>query len=115
MATPTARKPVNIVYGVDEVPPFGVTVLSGFQHVGLISIFLVYPLLVSREGGLFRGADLRQPESDDADLGIGAMSPEYGSRHPWGARSCVRLSALQRIWSPRCWRSRWAEWRLCSV
>lgn len=52
MATPTARKPVNIVYGVDEAPPVGVTVLSGLQHVGLISIFLLYPLLLSREGGL---------------------------------------------------------------
>ena len=52
MATPSARKPINIVYGVDEAPPFGVTVLSGLQHIGLISIFLLYPLLVSREGGL---------------------------------------------------------------
>jgi xanthine permease XanP len=46
------RRPANIVYGVDEAPPIGVTVLSGLQHVGLISIFLLYPLLVSREGGL---------------------------------------------------------------
>ena len=48
------RKPLEIVYGVDDVPPLGVTVLSGLQHVAIIAIFLVYPLLLSREAGLAR-------------------------------------------------------------
>jgi NCS2 family nucleobase:cation symporter-2 len=48
------RKPLEILYGVDDVPPLGVTLLSGFQHVALIAIFLVYPLLLSREAGLAR-------------------------------------------------------------
>jgi xanthine permease XanP len=42
------RKPPNVVYAVDEAPPPVVTVLNGIQHVGLIAIFLVYPLLVFR-------------------------------------------------------------------
>jgi NCS2 family nucleobase:cation symporter-2 len=45
------RKPANVVYGVDEIPPLGVNVLSGFQHVGLITIYLVYPTLVAEASG----------------------------------------------------------------
>jgi NCS2 family nucleobase:cation symporter-2 len=43
------RKRAGILYGVDEVPPLGVTVVSALQQVGLISIFLLFPLLVCRE------------------------------------------------------------------
>lgn len=46
------RKPTGIVYGVDETPPAGITVLSGLQHVGLVSVILLFPLLVGREAGL---------------------------------------------------------------
>jgi xanthine permease XanP len=48
------KKPLEILYGVDDVPPLGVTLLSGLQHVAIISIFLVYPLLLAREAGLAR-------------------------------------------------------------
>jgi len=40
------KKPSGIVYGVEESPPAGITVLSGLQHVGLISVILVFPLPV---------------------------------------------------------------------
>ncbi len=46
------RKPLEIQYGVDDVPPLGVTLISGLQHVAIIAIFLVYPLLLAREAGL---------------------------------------------------------------
>ena len=42
------KKPASLVYGVEESPPPLVTVLNGVQHVGLIAINLVYPLLVFR-------------------------------------------------------------------
>ena len=45
------RKPPNVIYGVDESPPVGVVVLSGLQHVGLASIYLVYPVLVAQAAG----------------------------------------------------------------
>jgi xanthine permease XanP len=45
------RKPPGIVYGADEAPPRGVTVLTAIQHVGVMSIFLIYPVLISREAG----------------------------------------------------------------
>lgn len=42
------RKPANIIYGVDESPPLPVTIFNGIQHVGVVAINLVYPLLVFR-------------------------------------------------------------------
>ncbi len=46
------KKPRNIVYGVDEVPPRGVLLLSGVQHVGLVAIFLLVPVIAGRQAGL---------------------------------------------------------------
>jgi NCS2 family nucleobase:cation symporter-2 len=48
---PPGKKPPDIVYGVDDVPPLLVIALSGLQHVGLIAIFLIFPLLVVKELG----------------------------------------------------------------
>jgi xanthine permease XanP len=45
------RKPPGIVYGADDVPPRGVALLTAIQHVGMMSIFLIYPVLISREAG----------------------------------------------------------------
>jgi xanthine permease XanP len=45
------RKPLNILYGAGESPPSAVTALSGLQHVGLMSINLIYPALIVREAG----------------------------------------------------------------
>lgn len=46
------KKPPHIAYAVEDRPPLAVTVLSGLQHVGIIAIALVYPLILSREAGL---------------------------------------------------------------
>ena len=42
------KKPANLVYALEDVPPMHVTALNAVQHVGLISINMVYPLLVFR-------------------------------------------------------------------
>src|SRR5207237_4332710 len=47
-----AKKPSDLVYGADEVPPLSVAVIGGLQHIGLLSIFLIYPLLVIKEAGV---------------------------------------------------------------
>jgi len=46
------KRPLNVVFWLNDKPPFGVTVLSGLQHVGLVSIFLLVPVLACREAGL---------------------------------------------------------------
>src|SRR5487761_1187738 len=45
------RKPATLVYGVEEAPPRMVTVVSAIQHVGVIAIFMVYPLIIGRQAG----------------------------------------------------------------
>ncbi len=67
------RKPVGIIYGVNDVPPVGVTLLSGLQHVGIISIILVFPLLVAREAGLSRDRTLDVLSLSMLVLGIGTI------------------------------------------
>src|SRR5262245_28229643 len=50
--TPPMRKPANLVYGVEEAPPHLVTLISAVQHVGVIAIFMIYPLIIGREAGV---------------------------------------------------------------
>jgi NCS2 family nucleobase:cation symporter-2 len=45
------KKPLNVVYGASEQPPLVITALSGVQHVGLMSIYLVYPVLIAKASG----------------------------------------------------------------
>ena len=46
------KRPLNIIYGPQDTPPLSVTILSGLQHVGLVSIFLLVPVIACREAGL---------------------------------------------------------------
>ena len=41
----TATKAVTLQYGVGDTPPLGVTLLAALQHVDLMAIYLVVPLL----------------------------------------------------------------------
>jgi xanthine permease XanP len=43
------RKPSSPQYGVDDVPPASVTVINGLQYVAVLSGFLVFPLIMTRE------------------------------------------------------------------
>ncbi|MGA3305595.1 MAG: solute carrier family 23 protein [Stellaceae bacterium] len=45
------KKPATMVYGVEEKPPLMVTLITALQHVGVVAIFLIYPLIVLREAG----------------------------------------------------------------
>jgi NCS2 family nucleobase:cation symporter-2 len=69
------RKPSNIIYGVDERPPLGVLLASGLQHVGLLSIYLVYPILIARAGGLSEAKVLHVVSFSLLALGIAAIIP----------------------------------------
>ncbi|MFA6413373.1 MAG: solute carrier family 23 protein [Syntrophales bacterium] len=52
------QKPANIIYGVDDIPPFRTTLLLAVQHAILALVFIVYPLmLVSESGGTQRDAE----------------------------------------------------------
>ena len=55
VAAPTANKPANLIYGVEEVPPTRVKWFSAIQQFALSSIYMIYPLIVIREAGLELG------------------------------------------------------------
>jgi len=42
------RKPSNLVYGVDENPPLGVVLILAFQHLFLLGVGLVIPVMTMR-------------------------------------------------------------------
>ena len=45
------RRPSSVIYGVDDRPPAILTGVSGLQHVALMSIFLLFPVLVAKASG----------------------------------------------------------------
>ena len=46
--TKDMKKPASLIYGLEDSPPLSVTIFNGVQHVGVIAINLVYPLLIFR-------------------------------------------------------------------
>jgi xanthine permease XanP len=63
------RKPAALAYSVDERPPLFVVVILALQHVGVIAVNLVYPLLLAREAGLSTEA-----ATDMLGIGMGALA-----------------------------------------
>jgi xanthine permease XanP len=45
------KRPPTLIYGLDESPPPPVTIFNGLQHVALIAINFIYPLLMFRAAG----------------------------------------------------------------
>src|SRR5262245_4995610 len=47
-----AKKPAGLIYGLNDTPPPTIIALNGIQHVGLIAINLVYPVLIFHPAGV---------------------------------------------------------------
>ncbi|HUI97156.1 MAG TPA: solute carrier family 23 protein, partial [Xanthobacteraceae bacterium] len=45
------RKPPTLIYGLDETPPLMVSAFNGVQHVALVAINFIYPLVIFRAAG----------------------------------------------------------------
>ena len=46
------KRPPDLVYGVDDKPPLPATLFNGIQHVGVIAINLLYPLVIFNLAGV---------------------------------------------------------------
>jgi len=79
------KRPITITHWVEERPPAGVTLLSGLQHVGIISIALVYPLLLGRAAGLSAAGIADLLSATMLVLGVAALLQSL-PRGPVGAR-----------------------------
>jgi len=67
------KKPENLLYGVNDVPPLSVTLLNAVQHVGVISINLIYPLLIFRLAGVHTDTVIALLAVGMAILGISTL------------------------------------------
>ena len=47
-----AKKPANLIYGPDESPSLGTTLLLGLQHILALSSAFVYPVILLQETGI---------------------------------------------------------------
>ena len=45
-------RPTDLIYAVNEVPPPAILVISAIQHVAVMAITLIFPLILAREAGL---------------------------------------------------------------
>lgn len=45
------KKPANLIYGVDDKPSFLSLILLGFQHIFIISIAFIFPIVIINEIG----------------------------------------------------------------
>jgi xanthine permease XanP len=79
------KKPPQLVYGSDERPPLAILMISALQHVAVVAIFLIYPLIVAR------AADV-PPQQVAAILRLSLLALAVGtvlqalSRGPVGSR-----------------------------
>jgi len=46
-----AKKPASLIYGVDDNPPWGITLLQGLQHVFIMTVYFVFPVIVIHAAG----------------------------------------------------------------
>lgn len=78
------RKPANIVFGVDERPYPDVLLASALQHVGILAIFLVFPVVIARTAHLPEDRILDLVSFSLLAMGIGAVLPAL-NRGPVGS------------------------------
>jgi len=45
-------RPPDLVYAVDERPPWGILIASAAQHIALMAVTLVFPIIIAREANL---------------------------------------------------------------
>ena len=45
-------RPPDLIYAVDEHPPWTIVVVSALQHIGLMAITLIFPIVIAREANL---------------------------------------------------------------
>lgn len=71
------KKPPNLIYGVEDTPPPLVTAANGAQHVAVIAINFIYPLLIFRAAGAPLGLVGDLLSTGILVLGIGTFIQSY--------------------------------------
>jgi xanthine permease XanP len=84
------KKPANLIYGIDDRPPLLDSVVVALQHLLVIAVNLIYPLLLARQAGL-------SAEATAAMLRIGMVALAAGvvmQAIPRGPLGCHYLAPV---------------------
>jgi len=46
-----SQKPANLIYGVDDNPPIFITLLLGVQHIFIMSVYFIFPVMIVKSIG----------------------------------------------------------------
>ena len=46
-----SKKPANLIYGLDDRPPLLTSTILGFQHIMMMFIAIIFPVIIVRELG----------------------------------------------------------------
>jgi xanthine permease XanP len=85
------KKPPNLLYGVDEKPPLWVVLLLGVQHIGIIAIGLIFPVVVVQEMGGGVADAARMVSISMIAAGIGVMAQAWGRGAVGSGYLCPQL------------------------
>lgn len=66
-------RPSNLIYSVDEVPPFPILIISAIQHVAVMAITLIFPLILAREANLSETQTLNMVSLSMLGLGVATI------------------------------------------
>jgi xanthine permease XanP len=73
-------RPPNIAYPVDEVPPFPILIISALQHVAVMAITLIFPLILARDAHLNATQTLDMVSMSMLGLGVATVCFSVRSR-----------------------------------
>jgi len=108
-----AKKPANLIYGLDESPPLGTTLLLGLQHILALSSAFVYPVIVLQETGMLAAQAERMIHASMIVMGIATILQTLRHSRTGSGYLCleqvgpayvpvsIRRSRLEAC---RCWR-----------
>jgi NCS2 family nucleobase:cation symporter-2 len=66
-------RPSDLIYSVDEVPPFAILIISALQHVAVMAITLIFPLILAREANLSETQTLNMVSLSMLGLGVATI------------------------------------------
>ena len=66
-------RPPNLIYAVDEVPPIAILIGSAIQHVAVMAITLIFPLILAREANLSGSQTLNLVSLSMLGLGVATV------------------------------------------
>ena len=69
-----AKKPANLIYGLDESPSLATTLFLGLQHILALSSAFVYPVILLQETGILPKQAERMIHTSMIVMGIATCS-----------------------------------------